>query len=575
MLDTFMPLDRSSVQTGFDPAFPCNYMPKPYSGEYAGAPLAGVDSFSSYLEQVMGKEIHTDAYASRDAYRSAPVDTESSPYRDVYDPANQADRSAQESSTVDSRTPNAARTVPDSRQADHLSSSRTALSAKRTAPDAEGPETGDALFAAQTASDRAPAKPVKGSRGNAGAAGLEAGDSDLAAGRRATGGPSAAASATAEAAASARQGLAHSGSSPDSQAPSTPSRAGEQERVASSQDGGAASKGADVRNLRADVSSSGLAMRDASHSGAARAGVVQNASLTGEKKPGTEREGRMSTAKGDIAGTETGRDRRKERLEVRLADLRGDRNGQGPSAASREGASGNEALAKATAAGNADAQHSDSSGADIVIRLTGGEAGQGTQAGLRGDQAPLSRPGSFANALAQELRAQYNGDIVRHASIVLKNGGDGLIRLALQPGHLGDVKIQLKIADNNIAARIVVKSEEALKAFESELASLRQAFIDGGFDGASLDLSVSADGAGQGQGGQAGAEEGKQPFYTARGNGAVSASADVPAGAEAASAGYEALSVVEADETGFFAGAVRAGGANYQSGRLRRINMVI
>ena len=299
MLDTFMPLDRSSVQTGFDPAFPCNYMPKPYSGEYAGAPLAGVDSFSSYLEQVMGKEIHTDAYASRDAYRSAPVDTESSPYRDVYDPANQADRSAQESSTVDSRTPNPARTVPDSRQADHLSSSRTALSAKRTAPDAEGPETGDALFAAQTASDRAPAKPVKGSRGNAGAAGLEAGDSDLAAGRRATGGPADPASATAEAAASARQGLAHSGSSPDSQAPSTPARAGEQERVASSQDGGAASKGADVRNLRADVSSSGLVMRDASHSGAARAGVVQNASLTGEKKPGTEREGRMP--KGGIA----------------------------------------------------------------------------------------------------------------------------------------------------------------------------------------------------------------------------------------------------------------------------------
>ncbi len=123
---------------------------------------------------------------------------------------------------------------------------------------------------------------------------------------------------------------------------------------------------------------------------------------------------------------------------------------------------------------------------------------------------------SFSTALAQELRAQYNGDIVRHASVVLKDGGEGLIRLALRPAELGDVKIRLNIADNKIRANIVVKSEEALKAFESELENLKQAFLDGGFDGASLNLSVASDGRGNQGSYPGGQNQGAEPFYSAR-----------------------------------------------------------
>ena len=121
---------------------------------------------------------------------------------------------------------------------------------------------------------------------------------------------------------------------------------------------------------------------------------------------------------------------------------------------------------------------------------------------------------SFQDALAREIREGAGADIVRHASLVLKDGGEGLIRLNLKPESLGAVKIRLEMADNKIAGSIVVESEEALKAFEKEIRSLEQAFVDGGFDGASLELSVAADGAGDRRNREDGG--GPKPFYSER-----------------------------------------------------------
>jgi flagellar hook-length control protein FliK len=122
---------------------------------------------------------------------------------------------------------------------------------------------------------------------------------------------------------------------------------------------------------------------------------------------------------------------------------------------------------------------------------------------------------SFRETLARELHENLNGDIVRHASIVLKNGGEGLIRLSLRPEHLGNVKIHLEMSENKVVGRIVVESNEALRAFEQELRSLEQAFRDSGFDGASLEMSVSADG---GQGGAGSYRENGEetPFFSER-----------------------------------------------------------
>ena len=107
-----------------------------------------------------------------------------------------------------------------------------------------------------------------------------------------------------------------------------------------------------------------------------------------------------------------------------------------------------------------------------------------------------ARAGSAAleNMLARELHQNFNGDIVRHASMALKDGGAGTIRIALHPESLGNVKIHLEMTENKITGRIVVESTEALNAFRKELSSLEQAFRDSGFADADLNLSLTADG---------------------------------------------------------------------------------
>jgi flagellar hook-length control protein FliK len=101
--------------------------------------------------------------------------------------------------------------------------------------------------------------------------------------------------------------------------------------------------------------------------------------------------------------------------------------------------------------------------------------------------------------LARELHDNFNNDIVRHASMILRDEGRGTIRLALRPESLGNVKIRLEMAENKITGHIVVESEEALRAFEREIHSLEQAFKDSGFQGANLEMSLAADGRGADQ----------------------------------------------------------------------------
>jgi flagellar hook-length control protein FliK len=98
---------------------------------------------------------------------------------------------------------------------------------------------------------------------------------------------------------------------------------------------------------------------------------------------------------------------------------------------------------------------------------------------------------AIENMLARELHQNFNGDIVRHASMALRDGGESTIKLALRPEALGNVKIRLEMTENKITGFIVVESEEALNAFRKEIASLEQAFKDAGFADASLDLSMS------------------------------------------------------------------------------------
>jgi flagellar hook-length control protein FliK len=98
---------------------------------------------------------------------------------------------------------------------------------------------------------------------------------------------------------------------------------------------------------------------------------------------------------------------------------------------------------------------------------------------------------TFADMLTRKLDGGLTSDIVRQAAIVLKDGGQGVIRLSLKPETLGSVKIQLEMSENNIMGRIIVDSGDALRAFDKVVPSMEQAFKDSGFETATLSASLS------------------------------------------------------------------------------------
>ena len=128
---------------------------------------------------------------------------------------------------------------------------------------------------------------------------------------------------------------------------------------------------------------------------------------------------------------------------------------------------------------NVDLNPSPQLGDGWTVRKTGREFSQGRL---------------FEDALARELRGNLSMDIVKNATLIVRNGGEGTIRLALNPASLGHVKIHLEMTENKIMGHIIVDSSEALRAFQRELPVLERAFRDSGFIDASLDMSLAQDG---------------------------------------------------------------------------------
>jgi hypothetical protein len=159
-------------------------------------------------------------------------------------------------------------------------------------------------------------------------------------------------------------------------------------------------------------------------------------------------------------------------------------------------------------------------------RLEGGDRQYG-----KSDSASAARGLDFQSSLAEKMREAWNGEIVKSAHIVLRDGDAGTIRLRLKPESLGNVKVELNLTDNNISGRILVESDEAKTAFERNMSQLADAFRQGGFDSARLEVAVGG-GSQQGSAG-AGSGESDGPFYSERLRSAVGSSAD-PATAGAA-----------------------------------------
>jgi flagellar hook-length control protein FliK len=135
------------------------------------------------------------------------------------------------------------------------------------------------------------------------------------------------------------------------------------------------------------------------------------------------------------------------------------------------------------------AVHPDADTAELSIDLSHGRAQDSPEVGSP-DKVYTSR--NFTDMLSHVLGDTLSNDIVRQAAIILRDGGQGTIRLSLKPETLGSVKIRLELAENKITGNIIVDSEEAYRAFEKEVHTLEQAFKDSGFESANLNATFAS-----------------------------------------------------------------------------------
>ncbi|GHU97165.1 hypothetical protein FACS189483_02330 [Spirochaetia bacterium] len=252
-----------------------------------------------------------------------------------------------------------------------------------------------------------------------------------------------------------------------------------------------------------DTSTEKSAMANAGVNAASRSEAAEAARVSGAARQRAA--GSLNAEQDGDSRTGTtekrGRDKRRDRLTLEVHDQRTAARTERESVTAIHAGTGRET----------DGGSNHSRETDITVELRS-QARSQVEARADGDNRPTQ---GFQDMLARELHENVNGDIVRHASVMLRDGGEGTIRLSLKPESLGNVKIRLEMTDNKIAGQIIVESDEALRAFEQEIRALEQAFRDSGFEGASLEMAVAADGGQNGAGGQ-GKEGEASPFFSER-----------------------------------------------------------
>lgn len=140
-------------------------------------------------------------------------------------------------------------------------------------------------------------------------------------------------------------------------------------------------------------------------------------------------------------------------------------------------------------------EHSQSS-IDMVMDFRGQSAGFGAKAESSLFSKESGVP-SFAALVSQQIQ-DMSSDFVQAGKIVLQDNNAGLIRLQLQPAHLGNVRISLELTGGKkITGKIIAASKEAYDAFKENIEQLAEAFEQGGFASAQFDVSWSGESGGQ------------------------------------------------------------------------------
>ena len=118
----------------------------------------------------------------------------------------------------------------------------------------------------------------------------------------------------------------------------------------------------------------------------------------------------------------------------------------------------------------------------------------GRDSAFTGESPRPVAAGQSPPGLWRSVQERLLPEIVQRTGIILRDGGEGEIRLVLRPEHLGSVRIRLHLGESSLEGRIVVDNYNVKELLEANLEQLKTALRQEGYASANIDVSVSGDG---------------------------------------------------------------------------------